>query len=55
MNFKELINNWLAFQSMTINVDISAARYRIFDAKKDTENFLRNGMSNDDVWQGCKN
>lgn len=44
-NFKELLNEWQSLQSVTVNVLISAAKYRISDVKKDIEKFLRDGIS----------
>lgn len=45
ITFKELLNEWQSLQSVTINVLISAAKYRISDVKKDIEKFLRVGIS----------
>lgn len=34
VNFKNLLNGWLDLQSVTINVTVSAAKYKISDLKK---------------------
>lgn len=49
LNFKDLIDSWLDYQSIIINVSVSAAKYRISDLKKDTEKFLRDVIPQDAV------
>jgi hypothetical protein len=45
LTFSELLNEWQQLQSVTINVLISASKYRIADVKKDVEKYLRDGLS----------
>lgn len=48
-SFKSLLDSWLDLQSISINISVSAAKYRISNLKKDTEMFLRDGIPLDEV------
>lgn len=45
-NFRDLLSEWQDLQSVIINILISACKFKIRDVKKDTEKFLRDGISN---------
>lgn len=42
--FRELLNDWQSLQSVTLNVIVSAAKFKISDNKKDSEKFLKDGI-----------
>lgn len=44
-NFRELINSWQTLQSTIINIIISACKYKLSYKKKNSEKFLRDGLS----------
>lgn len=44
MTFRELLNDWQSLQSVTLNVIVSAAKFKISDNKKDSEKFLKDGI-----------
>jgi hypothetical protein len=44
LGFRELLKSWQSYQSVIINVIVSAAKYKISDTKKDTEKFLKDGI-----------
>lgn len=46
-NFKKLLTGWLDLQSTTVNVCVCAAKYTLSNTKKDTEKFLRDGISDE--------
>jgi hypothetical protein len=48
-SFRSLLNSWLDLQSVIINVITSACRYKLSEQKKDTEKFLRDGLSSLEV------
>lgn len=43
--FRNLLNDWQELQSSIINILISACKYRLSDFKKDSEKFLKDGIS----------
>lgn len=43
--FRDLLKDWQSLQSVIINILISAGRYKISDTKKDTEKYLKDGIS----------
>lgn len=45
LTFRNLLTEWQGLQSVIINIIISAAKFKISDTKKDTEKFLRDGIS----------
>jgi hypothetical protein len=44
LNFRELLKEWQSFQSVIINIIVSASKYKISFTKKDTEKFLKDGI-----------
>lgn len=44
LSFRDLLKEWQAFQSVIINIIVSAAKCRISNTKKDTEKFLKDGI-----------
>lgn len=42
--FRELLNDWQSLQSVTLNVIVSASKFKISDNKKDSEKFLKDGI-----------
>jgi hypothetical protein len=44
ITFRELLNDWQSLQSVTLNVIVSAAKFKISDNKKDSEKFLKDGI-----------
>jgi hypothetical protein len=47
--FSDLLNDWLNLQSVIINIIVSAAKYSISSQKKDSESFLLDGLSIEEV------
>lgn len=44
LNFRNLLKDWQSFQSVIINIIVSAAKFKISFTKKDTEKFLKDGI-----------
>lgn len=42
--FRDLLKDWQSFQSVIINIIVSAAKFKISTEKKDTEKFLKDGI-----------
>jgi hypothetical protein len=42
--FRDLLNSWQELQSVSINIIVSACKYKISSEKKDTEKFLKDGI-----------
>lgn len=53
-NFKKLLSSWLDLQSSLVNVSVSAAKYNISNLKKDSQKFLRDGIS-EEAQAGLRN
>jgi len=47
--FRELLNSWQNLQSISINIIVSASKYKISAEKKDTEKFLKDGIQESEV------
>lgn len=48
-SFRSLLLSWLDMQSVTINIIVSACKFRISDKKKNIEKFLRDGILDTEV------
>lgn len=44
MSFQDLLSEWQSLQSTTINIAVSAAKFKITDLKKDSERFLKSSI-----------
>lgn len=49
IGFRELLKEWQAFQSVIINIIVSAGKFKISAEKKDTEKFLKDGIQESEV------
>jgi hypothetical protein len=47
--FRELLKEWQTYQSVIINIIVSAAKFKISSEKKDTEKFLKDGIQESEV------
>lgn len=43
--FQEVLNSWVSYNSIIVNILISASKYRMSDTKKDIMRYLKDGIS----------
>lgn len=49
MSFRDLLKYWQTLQSVSINIIVSAAKFKISSEKKDAEKFLKDGIQESEV------
>lgn len=48
-SFSNLLSEWQGYQSVILNILVSACRYKLSDYKKDADKFLKDGLSDIEV------